>query len=185
MVAAWRSTRTTSMLLRRARCTLPRRRSGRLRAHLDGRGEGPRREQPTRTPRATADSVNVDHRRGERLAVGETIAYIHATCDLAPTSMGTSKSSTGWDNLGVVITAVLTGPRRGLRFRMARDRPFRVRRRPALPLRTLRRGRPRRRARPLRGTTPAAPRLENAASQWASTAGPASRPEMGRDGGAD
>ena len=60
-------------------------------------------------PRATADFVNIDHRRGRAFAPGDTIPYIRATYDLAPNVKGHLEAVHRLGNLGVVITAILTG----------------------------------------------------------------------------
>ena len=78
-------------------------------------------------PPTTADWVNIDHRRGIAFAPGDATAYIRATYDVAPNVKGHLEAVHRLGNLGVVITASshwdLTG---GLRFRMARGRPFRI-----------------------------------------------------------
>ena len=51
--------------LRGTRRPLPRRRSGRPRAHVVGHRADLRRVQPARTPATTPDWVNIDHRRGD------------------------------------------------------------------------------------------------------------------------
>ena len=135
-------------------------------------------------PATTPDWVNIDHRRGLRFAPGDMTAYIRATWDLAPDISIYIEAVHRLSDLGAVVTHV--GERdlaRGLRRRVADHRPPDGRRRPDQPLRALRRGRPRRRAREVRRTQPAGAALENAASQvyerfWTLLRGP----RLGRDG---
>jgi len=60
-------------------------------------------------PRATADFVNIDHRRGRAFAPGDTIPFLRATYDLVPNVKGHLEAVHRLGNLGVVITAILTG----------------------------------------------------------------------------
>ena len=72
---------------------------------------------------------------------------------------------------------------RGLRRRVAGDRPLDGRRRPDQPLRTIRRGRPRRRARAVRRAQPSDAALENAASRVTNASVRSSRPRLDGHGG--
>ena len=78
-------------------------------------------------PPTTADCVNIDHRPGIAFAPGDVTAYIRATYEVAPNVKGHLEAVHRLGNLGVVVTEVvardLTG---GLRFRMARSRPFHI-----------------------------------------------------------
>jgi DNA-binding SARP family transcriptional activator len=60
-------------------------------------------------PPATADWVNIDHRRGRAFAPGDTVSYLRATYDVAPNVKGHVEAVHQLNELGVVITAILTG----------------------------------------------------------------------------
>ena len=58
----------------------------------------------------TADWVNIDHRRGGRaFAPGEMIPYTRATYDVAPNVKGHVEAVHPLDNVGSVITVIITG----------------------------------------------------------------------------
>ena len=109
-----------------------------------------RRELPATTP----DWVNIDHRRGKPVAPGDLIASLvprgtsrrislsHRDRASAEQPRSGRHSHVAWD-----VTT-------GLRRRVAGDRPIDARRRPDQPLRDVRRGRHRRRTRPIRRTQP-------------------------------
>ena len=170
--------------LRGARCPLPRRRSCRPRAYVVGHRSGPtpqlnRHELP-------GDHAGLGHDRPSAdrasFAADDLTAYLRAR-------MG-SRAAT----LSIDIEAVhrLKQPRSGRhprgawdvarrpRCRMANDQSSDGRRRPDQPLRDVRRGGPRRRARAIRGTAAhRSRRLENAASRSTSDTSRASRPGTG------
>ena len=60
-------------------------------------------------PPATPDWVNIDHRRGRAFAPGDTVPYLRATYDVAPNVKGHVEAVHQLNNLGVVVTAILTG----------------------------------------------------------------------------
>src|SRR5277367_5601759 len=60
-------------------------------------------------PPATADWVNIDHRRGRAFAPGDIVPYLRATYDVAPNVKGHLEAVHRLGNLGVVITEVVTG----------------------------------------------------------------------------
>lgn len=60
-------------------------------------------------PPATADWVNIDHRRGRAFAPGDTVPYLRATYDVAPNVKGHIEAVHQLNNLGVVLTAILAG----------------------------------------------------------------------------
>ena len=100
-------------------------------------------------PATTPDWVNIDHRRAIAFAPGDATAYLRATWDLRQASVYV-ETVHRLSDLGAVFT--LRGAwdlARGLRRRVAGDQRSDSRRRSDQPLRNLRRGRPRRRARPL------------------------------------
>ena len=71
---------------RRARRAVPRRRSGRPRAHVVGRSRGGYASlNRHEVPATTTDCVTIDHRRVIAFAPGEMIAYIRAGWDLDQT----------------------------------------------------------------------------------------------------
>ncbi|WAC94290.1 BTAD domain-containing putative transcriptional regulator [Mycobacterium sp. Aquia_213] len=57
----------------------------------------------------TADWVNIDHRRGRAFTAGDTVPYLRATYDVAPNVKGHIEAVHRLNNLGVVVTAILTG----------------------------------------------------------------------------
>ena len=101
-------------------------------------------------PATTPDSVYIDHRPVVRIEAGDLAASLRATWDLAPDISIYVEAVHRLSDLGAVVTQVAEGDlARGLRRRVANDRRFDGRRRPDQPLRGIRRGRPRRRARPI------------------------------------
>ena len=114
------------------------------------------RSTATRLPELTSDWINVDHRRGAAFAAGEMTAYIHDLFDDVPdiTCLRRSRASPEQPR-SRRHPGGAWHLERGLPGRMAGDRDFHVRRRSAQPLRNFRRGRPRRRARTVRGAASA------------------------------
>jgi hypothetical protein len=58
---------------------------------------------------ATADWANIDHRRGRAFTAGDTVPYLRATYDVAPNVKGHIEAVHQLTNLGVVVTAIVTG----------------------------------------------------------------------------
>ena len=111
-----------------------------------------RRELPPTTP----DWVNIDHRRGASFAPGELPAYFRAGWNSRLTSATYIEAVHRLNNLGAVVTHAATWDlARGFRRRVARDRRLDGRRRLGQPLRSIRRGGPRRRDREVRSAQPA------------------------------
>ena len=75
-------------------------------------------------PATTADWVNIDHRPGVAFAPGDATAYIGATYDVAPNVRGTSSCAPAGQSWGCRHRSSCWDLTRGLRFRMARGRPF-------------------------------------------------------------
>ena len=101
-------------------------------------------------PPTTPDCVSIDHRRGTAFAPGDVKAYTRAAWSQTPDISFRIETVHQLSDLGARHHS--RGPwdlARGLRGGVARDPPYDRRRRPVHPQRTLRRGRPRRRARPL------------------------------------
>ena len=125
--------------LRRARRPVPRRRSGRVHAHMVGHHREAyaafnRRELPATTP----DWVDIDHRRVERHSR-------RANCPHISVPRGTSRQTSAFyieavhrlNDLGAVVThAGAWDLARGLRRRVADDQSLDGRRRPDQPLRS-------------------------------------------------
>ncbi len=60
-------------------------------------------------PPTTDDWVNIDHRRGRAFGSGNMIPYLSATYDVAPNVRGHLEAVHRLNNLGVVVTEVVTG----------------------------------------------------------------------------
>ena len=117
-------------------------------------------------PELTPDWVNIDHRRGATFATGDMTAYLNDLLDDTPDINVYSEAVHRLSNLGAVITQVGHGTsQQGFQAEWREIGIFDVRRRSAQPLRIVRRGRPRYRAREIRQLSRPAPQLENAASQ--------------------
>ena len=130
--------------LRGTRRPVPRRRSGRPRAHMVGHRRGLHRVQPARTSRNDTDWVNIDHRRAHNDRAGDMAASIRAALDSCRDLSIYIEAVHRLTDLGAVVTHVAHGDlARGLRRRVADDRHLYGRRRPDQPLRAIRRGRPR------------------------------------------
>ena len=111
-----------------------------------------RREPPATTP----DWVNIDHRRGAAFAPGDMIAYLQAHGTTRPTPSIHIEAVHRLSDIGAVVThRGAWNLARGLRRRVAGCQPSCGRRRNDHPLRAIRRGRPRRRAREVRSAHPA------------------------------
>ena len=106
-----------------------------------------RRELPATTP----DWVNIDHRRGTGFAPGDAIPYVRASWDVAPDINIYIEAVHRLSDLGAVVTHAANGTsQEGFDAEWREITISDVRRRPDQPLRDLRRGRPRRRAREVR-----------------------------------
>ena len=152
--------------LRGARRPVPRRRSGRPRAHMVGHHAGyaalNRREVPATTPDWVRSTIGRWHHSSRviwphtSVPLGDLtpdITHLHRGCASAERPRRGRHPRGAWDLA------------RGLRRRVADDRRPHRRRRSDQPRRAVRRGGPRRRARPFDELSRPAPRLENAASQ--------------------
>ena len=104
------------------------------------------------SPPTTPDWVNIDHRRGTAFAPGDLTAYIRAAWDHTPDIKIYIEAVHRLSNFGAVVTHVGMGPHKRastpsggivdlLTIEGDHDQP----------LRAIRRGRPRRRARTVRG----------------------------------
>ena len=81
--------------LRGTRRPIPRRRSGRPRAHLVGHCGSLRRAQPARIPATTPDSVYIDHRPLVAIESGDLAAYLVPHGTSRRTSTSTSRRCIG------------------------------------------------------------------------------------------
>ena len=106
-------------------------------------------------PPTTPDWVNIDHRRETAFGPGDVTAYIHAGWDLGQDIRIYIEAVHRLSNLGAVITYAAHGTSHEGFDAEWRASPLHGRRRHGQPLRTLRRGRPRRRAREIRSAQPA------------------------------
>ena len=102
-------------------------------------------------PPTTPDWVNIDHRRVAPFASGDLIAYIRATWDLTPDLSIYIEAVHRLSDLGAVVTHVANGTsQEGFDAEWRAIDILYGRRRPDQPLRNIRRGRHRRRAREIR-----------------------------------
>ena len=107
-------------------------------------------------PAPTPDLVNIDHRGETMFGPGDLIAYLRARLDFEQDFNIYTEAVHRLTDLGAVVTYAAHGDlARGFRGRVARGLRFRGRRRHGQPLGSLRRGRPGRRYREVRGTQPA------------------------------
>ena len=102
-------------------------------------------------PATTPDLIDIDHRRGTAFASGELLRYLRAGWELNQSTRAYVAEVHRLNDFGAVVThaADLTS-REGLEAEWRDRRRLHRRRRPDQPLRALRRGRPRRRARAIR-----------------------------------
>ena len=104
-------------------------------------------------PPTTPDCVSIDHRRTTAFAPGELNAYFRAALDLTPDVNIYVEAVHRLNDVGAVFTHAAHGiSQEGFDAEWREVDRFDGRRRPGQPLRGLRRGRPRRRARTVRGT---------------------------------
>ena len=136
--------------LRGARRPVPRRRSGRPRAHLVGRSRRSTRVQSARIPPTTPDSVSIDHRPLVTIEAGDMTASIRAVVGphAGPQHLHRGGASAERIRSGRHPSADGTSPE-GFDAEWRMINVFTVEGDLSQPLRNLRRGRPRRRARPL------------------------------------
>ena len=104
------------------------------------------RSTATSFPKGTGNTSIIGER--QRLRPSDLTAFLSATWDLIPDLSIHIEAVHRLSNVGVVVTHAVYGTSHdGLRCRVADDRSFHGRRRPGHPLRAIRRGRPRCRAR--------------------------------------
>ena len=99
----------TRRCLRRARRPLPRRRSGRSRAHMVSRRGAYAAVNRHDLPAWTADAVNIDHRSTTAVAPGELSAYLHATWGQTPDFKVDIVAVHRLSSFGALVTHVATG----------------------------------------------------------------------------
>ena len=135
--------------LRGARRPIRRRRSGRPRAHVVGHRADYAALNRRRIPRDDAGLGEHRPPSGDsRSTPGDLTAYIRATWDLAPDFSIYIEAVHRLSDLGAVVTQAAHGTsQEGFDAEWRDDRSLDGRRRPDQPLRAIRRGRPRRRAR--------------------------------------
>ena len=136
-------------------------------------------------PLMTADVISVDHRRGRAFAPGDLPIYLDASWDLMPQSSLYIDDVHRLNDIGTVVTHVVHGTTaEGFVAEWREINVLKARGRSGEPLRDVRRGGPRRRARELRGVRPA----RKAIGKHRKPGGrPIVRllrgPQLGRDGG--
>ena len=129
--------------------------AARSRAHMDGHYEVQAAYNRHEVPPTTADCVNIDHRPGIAFAPGDATAYIGATYDVAPNVKGHLEScaSAGQPWGGRHRSGCMGPHTRASTFEWREVALFAFEGDMVTRLRDLRRGGPRRRPRPLRGTS--------------------------------
>ena len=104
-------------------------------------------------PEFMPDFVNVDHRRAIAFAPGDLTAYMRATWDHAPDVIAYAAVVHQLSDIGAVFTEAVSGTsQNGFDVRVADGQPSDGRWQPDQPHRTVRGGKPRRRAREVRRT---------------------------------